>query len=207
MSKHAAARFKNVLFALFTKRTFWLMKAIAGNVPKRPPTFKRTTISNAIPILQDIATECLVHDLAKKEFNLIVRDKKSWHVTRNKGWGWREKKQSFNKWFIKNIYYKNCIYVFWSNKKCIYVGRTIRGKGRPQSHFDKSWFTPVTRIVIFSTTAPTNVPKLECLAIHRFKPKENGIRASIPKWAKRCPLCEIHLLISNELRAIFAFKH
>jgi hypothetical protein len=50
------------------------------------------------------------------------------------------------------------------------------------------------------------VPKLECLAIHRFRPRENGMKASIPKWAKKCPVCVAHELIADELRRIFALR-
>ena len=93
-----------------------------------------------------------------------------------------------------------------AKSKCIYVGRTIKGKGRPQSHFVKFWLNSVSRIDIYLTSQSSQVPKLECLAIHRFHPKENGMKASIPKWAKKCPVCEIQKNIRSELRQIFSLR-
>ena len=206
MSSRAVVQFRRELNHLFEKRTFWIRKAIADGTTRRPPVLRRKQITKVIECLQSLATKCLADDFAHQEWNRVVRKKKQWHVTRGKGWGRSEKKDHFNKWFTRYIPFKNCIYIFWAKRRCIYVGRTVNGKGRPQSHFIKFWFGSVTRIDIFSTSAASHVPKLECLAIHRFRPRENGMKASIPKWAKKCPVCVAHELIADELRRIFALR-
>ena len=206
MSKQAAVKFRRELDSLFQKRTFWLKKAVDRDLKTKTPVFNRKERKKAIKRLQDLATECLAKDLAVKEFKNTIGKKKQWHAKKGKGWSRKKKKLHFNRWFSKHILFQNCIYIFWSRKRAIYVGRTIKGKGRPQSHFEKYWFGSVTRIDVFSTSRASEVPKLECLAIHTFNPKHNSIRGSIPKWAKKCPVCEVHKKISAELRRIFSLR-
>jgi len=101
--------------------------------------------------------------------------KKQWHVKKGKGRGVDEKRQAFKDWSKKHIPYKNYVYIFWANKKCNYIGRTLKGKDRPQGHFEKHWFGNVTRIDIYAANAAREIPKLECLATHRFKPSRSKI--------------------------------
>jgi hypothetical protein len=203
MSRHSAVEFNRRLQKLFDARTVWLKKAIQQRDPGRPPLFNRRRVSKTITQLQDIASDCVAEKFAKTDFDAVVDKKKQWHA---KGWGWGKKKEDFNRWFTQHIPFPNCIYIFWSGKTCRYVGRTLRGKGRPQQHFEKRWCTHVTRVDIYSTSLAAQVPKLECLAIHRFRPTENGAKASIPKWAKKCPVCKVHKLIREEVRTIFRLR-
>src|SRR5208282_5857695 len=106
---------------------------------------------------------------------------------KQKGFGRTAKKRSFGKWYARQIQSQNCVYVFWSGRRCEYVGRTVRGRGRPSSQFDKFWFGSVTRVDIYSVGGPSSVPKAECLAIHLFDPRQNVNSASRPKYARRCP--------------------
>ncbi|MCJ7635825.1 hypothetical protein MUP77_25970 [Candidatus Bathyarchaeota archaeon] len=206
MSKQSAVEFHRELDALFERRTSWLCKAVDKGIKSRPKVFDKNRRKQAIEHLQDLATDALANDMAKKEFNKIVDEKKQWQSSRGKGWSRDEKQEHFNDWFQKHIPFKNCIYIFWKKSYSEYVGRTLKGKGRPQSHFDKFWFNGTKRIDIYSTSLASEVPKLECLAIHRFRPKQNGAKASIPKWAKKCPVCEVHKLIREELNKIFALR-
>ena len=87
------------------------------------------------------------------------------------------------------------IYIFWSGKKCKYVGKSIVGGTRPQIHFEKYWFNDVTKINIYSTSQRSQIPKLECLAIHRFEPSVNCYKPSFSGNAKSCPICDTEKLI------------
>jgi hypothetical protein len=98
------------------------------------------------------------------------------------------------------------VYVFWSPHECTYVGRTIRGHGRPAGWFDRIWFQPVTRVDIHSVHRQSEVPKVECLAIHLFDPKENKNWPSIGKYTKKCPICEATKEIDHELKSIFRLR-
>ena len=123
-----------------------------------------------------------------------------------KGFGRRAKKAAFRRWYDKRVRSKNCVYVFWSNRKCVYVGRTLRGKGRPSGSFEKYWFSWVTRIDVYSVASPSVVPKAECLAIDLFDPSQNINSSSKPKYSKRCPICSTEKRISAELRRVFPLR-
>ena len=206
MSKHAALEFHRELDDLFERRTSWLRKVVDKGIKTKPQVFNRQRRRGGIVRLKSLATECLSGAMSNREFAATIDKKKQWRCTRHKGWLREQKRKHFDRWFQKNIPFENCIYIFWKGPKCEYVGRTMKGKGRPQDHFVKYWFNGTTRIDIFSTSQASQVPKLECLAIHRFHPRQNGKKASIPKWAKKCPVCEVHKLIELELKDIFALK-
>ena len=142
---------------------------------------------------------------ARAEFKKAVSAKRQWHV-KIKDRGVEAKKTAFKFWYKMNIHSHNCVYVFWSNRKCQYVGRTLRGKGRPSSSFDKYWFSSVTRVDIYSVATPTTVPKAECLAIDVFRPRRNRIAAARPRYSKRCPICAAEKKIRRELNAVFPLR-
>jgi hypothetical protein len=167
-----------------------------------PPKFNRKKLSRGINKLQEIASETLTHGFARKEFEKNTKKRKSYKI---RGHGRNRKRENIENWFERYIPYRNCVYIFWSHKKCLYVGRTGAGGGRPSSHFQKHWFDSATRIVVIATSR-SQTSKIECLAIHRYLPKFNVNKASSKKWTKKCPLCRVHKNIESELRTIFRFK-
>ncbi|MDH4226736.1 MAG: hypothetical protein OEV59_03125 [Deltaproteobacteria bacterium] len=196
-------QFEKELDGLFKRRTQWLREAISGATFGRPKKFDKRIRDSVIEELQNLATEALAKDVARDAFDDLIYEKRRWHV---KGWGLEEKKNKFKRWLEKEIMFKNYIYIFWGKKKCVYVGRTIGGKNRPTDHFEKYWFGRATRVDIYSTSLKSEVPKLECLAMHRFDPSENKNFPSLPLWSKSCPICDVHIDIERELRGIFNFK-
>jgi hypothetical protein len=206
MAKHAALAFNRELEDIFQRRTHWLRARISKPGPGRAPAFSRATVTRGIHRLQALASECLAKQYARREFDEAVDQRKQWHITSRKGRGWREKKKAFGSWYARKIDHRNCVYVFWHKTRCLYVGKTIRGRGRPQSHFSKIWFPRVTRVDIYSTSQRSQIPRLECLAIHRFNPSENRQKAAKTKWTKKCPVCAVHGEIRKELRRIFSLK-
>lgn len=190
---------------LFYDRMHWVRSAVKKTSSGRPPNFTKSKVEKRIKNLQKIALEILVHEVSRKEFEKIVLQKKRW-PTKNKGWGRDRKIKSFEQWFSKEIFYKNYIYIFWFGRKCKYVGRSIAGGTRPQSHFKKYWFNGITKIDIYSTSQRRQIPKLECLAIHRFNPSENYNLPSFSNRDKPCPICETQRLIRSELKSIFRLR-
>lgn len=199
------SKFNETLDKLFRESTHWIRDAVKKTSPGRPPKFTSLKVEKGIKELQEIALSILVHKVSKKEFDKIVLQKKRWH-TKNKGWGRKKKIKSFDEWFSKKISYENYIYIFWSRKKCKYVGRSIAGGTRPQSHFEKYWFNGVTKINIYSTSQRRQIPKLECLAIHKFNPSENNNLPSFSKHDKPCPICKNNELIKSELKSLFKLR-
>jgi len=200
-----AAQFTRELKKLFNRRTAWLHSAIGKKRPGPAPAFTRKKVKPSLDSIARIARKIVLKKRARAEFKVSIVAKRQWHV-KNKGWGVAAKRSSFKRWYAKNIHGRNCVYVFWSGRKCEYVGRTIRGKGRPSSSFDKYWFGSVTRVDIYSVASPTVVPKTECLAIDVFQPKRNAIASSRPKFCKRCPVCTAEEEIKRELSRIFPLR-
>lgn len=190
---------------LFRQRTHWLRSELGMVKPGQPPKFSRKKVNAGIKKLQEIASNAFAHNLAKIEFEKHISEYRSWHI---KGHGPDDKKNRFNEWYRKTgITSKGCIYVFWGNhNKAEYVGKTGSGGSRPSSHFEKYWFSRVKRVTIFTVKSKTHIPKLECLAIHRFQPIRNKNKAATKKWAKTCPIHKIHRSIESELRNIFRLR-
>ena len=201
-----AAQFNRELDTLFRKRSHWLGHVLGGPQPGPPPRLKRRHLQHSIAKLQDIAGEALAPALARKEFERSVWKRKSWHVKRGKGRRFDQRQRRFEDWYDMHIESQSCVYVFWARRRCIYVGKTTRGGGRPSSHFDRTWFTPVTRVDVYETRGKRALPALECLAIHRFQPLRNKIKAQGRKWTRKCPLCKLHKDIQAELNDIFRLR-
>jgi hypothetical protein len=204
MPKHSAVQFKRELNKLFRRRIHWILRAVGGTTTKRPPHFNRVEVDKAIAKLQDIASDCIADKRARDEFKKLVVFKKQWHV---RGFGSSNKKKLFATWFTSTITHANYVYVFWGNHgQCLYVGKTEKGKGRPQNHFTKPWFQAASRIDIHAVRSRTHVLKIECLAKHRFEPKHNKIDPPTKQWYKKCPVCEVHKDIHDQMRRIFGIK-
>ena len=198
--------FEDKLNSLFRQRTDWLRRELGHRGVGKPPDFSRGKVNAGIKELQKIASDALAHKLAKTEFNQHVVVRRNYHV---KGRGYEDKREKFDKWFAAKFKRKTSglIYAFWGNRnKCIYIGRTGSRGSRPSSHFDKFWFTGVKRVTIFQIRTKSQIPKLECMAIHHFLPIRNKNKAATKKWPKACPLCTTHKYIESELRDIFRFR-
>jgi hypothetical protein len=197
--------FERELNGLFRQRTDWLRRKLGHRGVGKPPKFSRSKVDAGIANLQEIASSALANKLAKSEFNEHVSSQHNYHI---KGRGYQDKKDKFEIWFAAHFQNrKGLIYAFWgTHGKCVYIGRTGSHGSRPSSHFEKFWFVGVQRVTIYAVTAKSHLPKLECLAIHRFQPMRNKNKAASKKWTKACPLCTTHKYIENELRDIFRFK-
>jgi len=200
-----AKEFEEELDKLFRQRTQRLRSILRMASPGKAPNFGRKNVDHSIERLQSLASQALAHRLAKWEFNIHAPKKQWWFV---KGRGPKEKRQNFNEWYNRTFPREStCIYAFWAGgNKCIWVGKTIKGRSRPGDHFEKHWFSQVRRITIRPVRNKGQVPKLECLAIHHFRPSKNTNLAAAGRWTKKCPLCDIHKAIKSELRKIFRLK-
>jgi hypothetical protein len=201
-----AKAFDRELKSLFERRTAWLHRALGKKQPGRPHEFTKKKVGPKLYGLGEIAAQILVRRRARKDFNRSVDRLRQWHVKRGKGHGVRAKKESFREWYDKKIGHRNCVYVFWAKRDCVYVGRTSRGKSRPVGWFDRYWFSRVTRIDIHTVHRRSEVPKVECLAIHLFDPAENENWPSIGKYTKKCPICKTTKDIDAELKNIFRLR-
>jgi hypothetical protein len=201
-----SVEFDDVLHDLFDLRIAWLRNAIGKKRPGPVPAFTKNKVNPVLDRLGTTARQILLRQRGRQEFEASYVSKRQWQVTRKKGWNYHAKKAAFRSWYDREIRSDNCVYVFWSGRKCRYVGRTLNGKGRPSSAFDQRKFSTVTRIDIYSVKSPTAVPRAECLAIDVFDPHNNVYSSSRPKYSRKCPLCSAEKEIRRELKRIFPFR-
>jgi hypothetical protein len=197
---------ENELARLSHDKSYALRKIAGVTGRGKQPSFTKTRVKKSTEKLLRLATEAVVKPLTMAAYKDSIVEKKQWHVKKGKGWSWKEKKKKFKSWLIEECGYQNYVYVFWNAKKCIYVGQSTQGKTRPDSHFEKRWFSPVTRIDILRVARKSEVSKLECLTIHHNKPKQNKNRPANSKWTKKCPVCKMHREIKGEMKRIFPFR-
>jgi len=205
VAKHTAVTFDRHLQKLFDDRTHWLRRQVRKPGRGKAPSLNRAKVDRAIHRLQSLAEDYQLNSHAIARLRGLYKLKKQWH-TSNKGWGIDQKRKAFVQWFDKNIRHDNCVYVFWAKRKCRYVGRTLAGKNRPQSQFQKYWFLGVTRVDIYASQGAREIPKLECLATHLFQPIYSKVKPAAQKWFSKCPICETRRLIRSELKAIFRLR-
>jgi hypothetical protein len=201
-------QFNLTLDRLYRRRTAELRRLLTRK-PGPIQTITKERRERKIRQLQEIASKALARKIAKKRFKTLTLPRKTW---RTKGWGEAEKKRKFRKWVREKLSYRQSlakrgkIYVFWKKRNCLYVGRTRRSGSRPSQHFKRGWFSGTTRIDVYLARQKKSTPLLECLAVHRYRPTKNKVKAATENWTPKCPLCAIHKKIGTELRKIYRFR-
>jgi hypothetical protein len=203
--KKLARQFDHELERLFDARVHGLRSTIWA-APGAAPAITKEKIRKSIGRLQDLAEAAL---LRTKRSRRVLRGfdyKRQWHAKKGKGFGRPAKKRSFKRWYEQEITTRNCVYVFWNSKSCLYVGRTLNGKGRPSSHFEKHWFGKATRVDVFAFDRKKDVPRFECMMTHRFKPSYSRMKPSSKRYHSRCPICEARTEIKSDVKSLFRLR-
>lgn len=200
-----ASQFQRELDTLHDRRTDWLRGLLTSRRGRRA-ILRRAQVNRTILRLQELYSDARAPSLARKRLSNTAIRKRTWRVTPAKGHMRNQKKTSFKKWYRSKFGKAGCIYVFWQGKRCIYVGRTEKGHGRPTDHFVKNWFPMVKRITVFAVSGRRSLPALECLANHWYKPLKNRRRPGKSKWTTKCPICKMQREIRDEIRSVFRFR-
>ncbi|MBL9086236.1 MAG: hypothetical protein JNM10_03765 [Planctomycetia bacterium] len=198
--------FNSALRKLFERRTAWLQEAIGSNGPGPRRKYNSKRVKKSINNICCVARRILVREHANDVLADDVHETRRWHPKKGKGHGRAAKQKSFRAWYRKKIAYRNCVYLFWNKNRCLYVGRTIRGAGRPDDHFEKHWFGSVTQIDILAIRQPSLVPKVECIAMDKYEPTYCRVKAADKHYAKKCPVCSTERDVKDELKTIFRVK-
>ena len=198
--------FQDELAQLFEMRTRWLRNALGGGPPGRIPKFSRETVNRAISRMQETATEALARSAAREALHLRAEPKISWQIGPGKGRTRELKKKEFLRWYKSAVRHRYCIYMYWADAICIYVGQSATGGGRVAAHFMEWWFSQASRIDVYPVRTSGYLPMLECLGIHWLRPKYNKIRAARRKWTRRCRICDLQRDIEVEVRYIFRMR-
>lgn len=206
MASTTVREFDSRLAKLFEYRTHWLKSLIREKQRGPAPSFNKRRVDKTIHTLQDLAVETLLHSRLLPPLTELFDQKRQWHPRRGKGRGVSAKQKAFKTWYDGKLSYKNCVYVFWNGRKCLYVGRTLNGKGRPSSQFSKFWFGKATRLDIFCSKAKRSIPALECRLTHQYEPSYSRIKPSRSPRYRRCDICEVEDAIYDEIKDIFALR-
>ncbi len=206
MATQAHRQFDYEVNRLFAHRTDYLRHLVRRRSPGKPPTFNAKRLRRKIRLLQELAEVSIANSkFLRKEFSSLVQFRKRWHPRKGGRRGADSKRKGFDRFWQNRIGNRNFVYIFWQDRVCRYVGRTGAGRKRPQAHFSRPWFPRITRIDV--DVAPYSyLPKLECLATHRFQPINNKIRPSARKWAKKCSICKVRKNVRTELKRIFRLR-
>lgn len=205
MSTRAQRQFENHLDWLFRIRTHSLRSFLWPTMGP-PPRLSKKRLKRSIAKLQEIAVDSYLSSRLARKVYRSYDHKRQWHSKRNKGFGIRAKKKAFKSWYDQKVTTKNSVYVFWDKKKCLYVGRTLNGKGRPTSHFEKYWFRRTTRVDVFGFDRKRDVPKYECVLTHRWQPAYSRITPSRKRYYTHCPVCEGREEISDSVKSMFRLR-
>lgn len=202
------SEFNHELDTLYRIRTDKLRHMLGPARKGKSPRFDRDLLNRTVTKLEKITSKALAKPFQQEEFARRVRMKKRWFLTRGKGFKLDAKKKTFKNWYEKIFRHKKCsTYIFWTGRKCLYVGKTEKGPDRIISHIYSKRFGNPDRIDVYSTSGKRDLPILECLAIHRYDPKINKNRKSPKKkFTPKCPLCKRNNQIEKDLRRMFAQK-
>jgi len=198
--------FESGLDTLFRQYSAQLRRDVGKRSKGKVPKLTRPKLRKRIDRLVRIATDFDLKKNGKQTFIDAVKEKRQWHAKRGKGWGRAAKKKTFGAWYDEAVAGRNCVYVFWSGRRCVYVGRTGAGGRRPQAHFEKYWFSSVTRIDAHIIYGKRQLPMAECLAIHLYKPTKNKVKSAQQKWRSNCPICTKEVRVRKELVGLFPLK-
>ena len=201
----AAKEFDRELNTLFRKRTHGL-RAYMWPISGTAPHLSRKDIGSTIRRLRKIAESDYLKSRYSRRLLSEHGYKRQWHSKKGKGFGRDAKKRSFKRWYEKKITTKNCVYAFWNGKRCLYIGRTLNGKGRPTSHFEKHWFGKATRVDVYGFKRRRDVPRFECLLTHKRQPSYSKIKPARKKYYTSCPICDGKKFIGDEVRWIFRLR-
>jgi len=184
--------FEGTLNSAFKIRTAELRKSVGIKTGK-----KRNLNQKEIKEKLKGLSIAIHEDEIKKLLKPHIQNKSIWVV---EGWGAKNKVIAFKKWFKEtNKDEKNFVYIFNGEKQPIYIGRTQNGKSRPANHFVKHWFGGVKSIDIIPLSK-SRVPKIECLAIHYYRPSRNDMKhGSKQKYGRECFICKIHEKIDTDI--------
>lgn len=205
MSSRTERKFDQTLTSILRKRMHWVKHFVWPHRGK-PPHLTKTTIEHGISELQDLAKATLLKVKPSKVIFSNYDYKKQWHTKRGKPFRILAKRTAFTEWYQDKITVKNCVYIFWQNRKCLYVGRTLNGHGRPIQHFQKKWFGKCTRIDVYGFDRKRGVPRFECMCTHLHDPTESKIIPARRKYYTKCPICVANEKIKLDLKYLFRLR-
>lgn len=115
----------------------------------------------------------------------------------------RDRGERLYSWAKDNFPKGPILYIFWKKNKCIYVGigdSNLRIRDYKKSKYiDRS---EADSLEIYSVHGKSNKSRVECLACHIYRPKDNQNSPGKPKYSKACYVCQKKRAIHSRLHAL-----
>jgi hypothetical protein len=77
------------------------------------------------------------------------------------------------------------------------------GGKRPLAHFDKNWISLAGFLQVFEVKNKSQLYKLECLAMHHFRPRKSRRKPCRARYTKACPVCAKHRQLAKKVKSLF----
>ncbi len=197
----ARTHFLTQLDNLWLRRTATLRALVSPRGVGQPPKFSRTVRDRLIGEILEDATSVLINDHGHAAFTRVTSSR---HLRQIRGRGLLERGRNLLSW-ADNELNGPIIYVFWRGRKCLYVGKSSSPR-RLWDYEKSAYLIQATCLEVFHVPRVSELGEAECLATHLFGPRDQKIQPSREKWGKKCPICQRHDAIREELQALFRMK-
>lgn len=193
--------FDRELDGLWHRRTAALRRLVH---PRRgtPAALTRQQRERGIDRLTRLAEEMRPRTLARGELARMAQERRT-HRLRGPGRSSRREDRFWDliRWAEERIGRRAFVYAFYRRQQCLYVGKASDHR-RLRAYLRDIAFHRATKVVCLLTSR-AHLDRLECIAMHLFRPLHNRARAR-RQGRRHCPVCRATSEIRAELRRIFA---
>ncbi len=190
-------QFKVKLDELWSRRIAPILKLM--KIPGSRKSLSKPFREKRIQELLEIATRIL-RSKARREIRRFVKRRSQRRI---RGYGIQRRADRILRWAEERIR-GPIVYGFWRGKRCLYVGKGLKWK-RLRSYDKSIYLLQADTLEVFEVAGRAALPKVECLCVHLYDPRDNRAKPGRAKWGKSCPICVAHDAIRSELRRLFAF--
>lgn len=163
--------------------------------------FTRKRRDKVIKEVVGIASRIVLKREGHREFDKVVTQRRLRMI---KGRGLLQRGDNLVRWARETLR-GPIIYAFWRKRKCLYVGKGASWR-RLRNYRKSAYMLEATCVEVFQIAGKSQLAKAECLATHKFDPRDIKADPAEVRWGKTCPVCEKHDQIRSELRSIFRMK-
>lgn len=196
-----AKDFERRLQRLVRRRTAPIWDAVGLAGPGRRPDDRGRRVRRDVRQLVELAEQLAMRNVGYDALAAAFDRRHRWSLSRRSVRGWKAKQDCFVEWYSRRVDSRTCVYVAWSGRTCLYVGRSEISYHRPRSHFEKAWFGRVTHVDVYvPAAARRDIVKLECLLTHAHRPTQARQTPARRRHRAKCPVCVASKRVREGLR-------
>lgn len=57
-------------------------------------------------------------------------------------------------------------------------------------------------VEVYGVRGKSYLPRVECLLVHLYEPRDNKVQPASQKWGKACPVCRLHDRVRERLHSL-----